>query len=323
MVKHSMSDPNPVSSRLRVPLSLENVTCVGPNGPVLTDISLTVDEGEWITLFGPCGCGKTALLSLCAGSLRPSSGARLQRDHLRIALASETIGQAWRGSARAEVVRRLARAGVPQSRRFAYADAALDLMGLADLGDSLSRELTHGQRAGLEIAAAIASQPDLLLLDNLVSAMPEPVRARLFAYLDDRRGVEGMAVIHATCSSDEAERAERVLMLDRGRIIASAAPDELLASHAPDTVTIEATDPAAIERTLTGVYDIAITETRDGLRFTSATSQEDAARVLRRPPEGFRAVYITRGDLWRAHAALTARSTERPSADRDTPPRPD
>jgi len=273
-------------------------------------LSLAVEQGEWLSVFGPAASGKTTVLRILAGELRPESGQTVATPGLRRFLVGDERPGPGRLSARNKLLWRLGRLGVSPLRRSARAQEALEVMDLLRAQDVPETALSGGQRIALEIAAALACEPDVLLLDNVTVALAPCVTARLFAFLDDRRAADGLAVVHATTASHEAERADRVLMLDRGRALACGAIEDMMRRYAPDRVTVEAADPSAVRRTLRGIYDVEITETRDGLRFAAADPVDTAANLFRHPPDGMRAVYVARGDLWQVYAAL--------KADRDT-----
>jgi ABC-type multidrug transport system ATPase subunit len=289
--------------------TLDTVTVRGRDGTVIGPVSFSLDQGEWLSVFGPSGSGKSAVLRMLSGEIRPEAGPVVVAGGVRHATASQELASPARVGARDKVLRRLARFGVPPLQRDARAGEALEIMDLIRYEQVPENALSIAQRMALDIASALACRPELMLLDGATACLPEPLAARLFAALDDRRAADGLAVVHATCSATEAERSDRVLMLDDGRVLAWEATADLLRRHAPERITVEADDPACVRRTLRGIYDIEIMETGGGLRFSAADPVDAASQVFRHPPAGLRAVYVGRGNLWQAYSTLKRASS--------------
>jgi ABC-type multidrug transport system ATPase subunit len=280
-------------------------------GPALDDVTLTVDEGEWVTLFGPAACGKTTLLRVISGDLRPESGQVAlwgqapARAAERIFHVPEEPAAPGRLTVRDALMWRMGRRRIPATQRAARVAEALEVVGLADARDMPERELSRGGRVALSLAAAIASNPMLILLDNVTACLPELLTARVFAYLDGRRIADGLTVVHATCSSAEAERADAVVMLHRGKVLASEPPEQLRGRLAADRLIVEADDPLQVQRTARGIFDVEIIEDPRSIRFSARDPIEVAAQVMRHPAGGASVVHIRRGTLWEAYERLT------------------
>lgn len=288
----------------------ERVSVQYRRGGGLAELSLTVAPGEYLAVFGGTGSGKSTLLKLLAGRLTSETGS------LRV------LGKSPRGSAKrighvlegdtisglatphAALGQALARQDIPGTQRPARIAEMLELFDLYDVRDQPTRELSTGRRQALRLACALAPRPALLLLDNPTISLPIPIAERLFQHVNARRAAEGLTVLYATTSSSEAERADRVLLLDNGCLLADEAPDPLISRHTRETLTIEATDPAAVQRTLRGLFDIRMEETGEGLRFTVEEGLAATAYLFRHPSGGVRTIYIKRPTLWDVLDAL-------------------
>lgn len=273
-------------------------------GAGISGVSFTAAPGERIALFGGVGSGKTTILRLLAGRLSPEAGTVRVLGHAPRG-AAKLVGYAPEPPPYASIFtphqilgQQLARQDAPASQRTARLVEMLELCGLYAHRNRPARELSRGQQTVLAMATALVLQPAVLLLDNLMAALPSPLAGGLRAYLDARRAADGLTVIQATTDSEEAERADRVLMLDAGRPLAFASPADLLAGQPADTLVVEAADPEAVQRTLRGIFDVEIAETRDGLRFSTADGLAATAHLFRHPAGGVRAVYLRRPTLW-------------------------
>lgn len=217
----------------------------GAGTVALTDVDLTVGEGELVSLIGPSGCGKSTLLRLIADLDAPTSGsvtvfgkpadrARKDQDY---GIAFQQAGLLpWR-SVRANVELplqlrgRAGRAGSsgPSGRagrveRAERAAELLALVGLADFADHRPDQLSGGMQQRVAIARALARSPRLLLMDEPFGALDEMTRERLQDELLRIRATTGAAVVFVTHSIAEAVYlSDRVVVMSPrpGRVVAT------------------------------------------------------------------------------------------------------
>src|SRR5207248_6429418 len=109
--------------------------------------------------------------------------------------------------------------------------------------------------------------------------------------------LDGLTVVLSTRWPHDAESADKVVLLDSGRQVGFGSPRELVATIGTDSVMVEGSSADSIERTLRGLFDIEIEQTRDGYRFIPLDGLSATAQILRHPPEGARAVYLKRPTL--------------------------
>jgi ABC-type multidrug transport system ATPase subunit len=291
---------------------LADVVCRARHGDALRRLSLSVSEGERIALFGPDSCGKTLVLRLLTGDARPDAGEVTirgeppSRSPVRVAMVLDEPQHAGRLTVRDRLMWRMARQGLPPLQRAARVAEAMELLDLEPARDVPERELSRSRRVALDIAGAVACDPALLLLDNVTAGLPEPLAARLFAYLDGRRAADGLTLVHATTSSAEAESADRVAVLVEGAVAACEAPAALLRRLATDRVTIETDNPDEVQRTARGIFHVEILESPRRIRFAARDPLEVAAQAMRHAASGASVVHIRRGTLWDAYARIAA-----------------
>jgi ABC-2 type transport system ATP-binding protein len=136
--------------------------------------------------------------------------------------------------------------GLRGSELEARAAEMLDRLGLADRRGALVEELSGGLRRRVELAKGLLHGPQLLLLDEPSTGLDPAARSDLWQYLELVRSRDGVTVVLTTHLLEEAERADRLAILDRGRLVALDTPAALRASIGGDSILIEADDPADV-----------------------------------------------------------------------------
>jgi ABC-2 type transport system ATP-binding protein len=195
-------------------------------------LDLEVRAGETMALLGPNGAGKTTTVECCEGYLRPDAG------EVRV-LGLDPRRDARR--LRPRVGSMLQEGGVyPMTyplevlRLFAafYADpldpdALLDRVGLRDALRTRFRDLSGGQKQRLSLALALVGRPEVVFLDEPTAGLDPAARRGTWQHIEELKA-DGVTVVLTTHLLDEAEHlADRVAIVDHGRLVASGTPDEL------------------------------------------------------------------------------------------------
>jgi putative spermidine/putrescine transport system ATP-binding protein len=213
-------------------------------GPVraLDDVSLDVEPGELVCLLGPSGCGKTTLLRVVAGLERPDSG-RIWiggSDMTEARTRQRPIGMVFQSYAlfpnltvRRNIAFPLEVRRRPAAETRARVDELLDLVQLTQQADRYPNQLSGGQAQRCALGRALAPQPQVLLLDEPLSALDAPVRAQL---RDEIRRIQRLVrttTIYVTHDQSEALAiADRVAVMNHGRMEQLATPVEVYAEPA-------------------------------------------------------------------------------------------
>jgi ABC-type nitrate/sulfonate/bicarbonate transport system ATPase subunit len=209
-------------------LSAEGLTLARGRTEIVHDVDFELCEGEVVAILGPNGAGKSTLLAGLAGRLRPKRGA--VTAHGRVALAQQAGALAAR-TARANVEVALAWWGVPAGDRRERATHALAQVGAADLARQHVNTMSGGQRRRVHLARSMALRADVLMLDEPFTALDLGTRDAL---LDDVSGplrLSARAVVLVLHDRSEAwALADRVMVMMSGKVVADAAPDQLLAA---------------------------------------------------------------------------------------------
>lgn len=223
-------------------LDVRNLSCAYGKEQVLKDISLTADRGEVLSLIGPSGSGKSTFLRALVGLTRPNGGSvqlegeavdygsrsslRKLRSRLAIVFQQYNLFQNMTvlGNVTVAPVKIQKR---PKQDVEALARELLTRVGMQDKLDAYPEELSGGQQQRVAIARALALQPEILLLDEVTSALdPE----RVNEVLDTIRRLTGEGITMLLVSHEMAfvrEVSTRVVMMDDGYVVESGAPAQV------------------------------------------------------------------------------------------------
>ncbi|WP_290687310.1 MULTISPECIES: ABC transporter ATP-binding protein [unclassified Haematobacter] len=212
------------------------------------NVSLTVNEGEFVTLLGPSGCGKSTTLAAIAGLDRPTSGrislgetvlfdgtsnAFLPPERRNIGLVFQSYAL-WPHMTVAEnlafplKLRRIEKA--ERSRRI---EEALDLVEMTAFADRYPFELSGGQQQRVALARTIVYRPNILLLDEPLSNLDAKLRERARIWLHDLQRKLGVTTIYVTHDQAEAmSLSDRIAVMSGGRIVQLGTPKEVFETPA-------------------------------------------------------------------------------------------
>ncbi|GAA2970664.1 putative ABC transport system ATP-binding protein [Microbacterium terrae] len=198
----------------------------------LTGVDVEIAEGEFVTIQGPTGGGKSTLLQLLGALDRPSAGS-VHLGALDISTASNAelgrvrateIGFVFQGfnliptlTAAENVDMALEPLRLAKTERAARVAEALEHVGLADRADHKPTELSGGQQQRVAIARAIVKRPRVLLADEPTGNLDESMRDEILTLLE-RLNAEGLTLIAVTHDSAVARRASRRLRLEKGTV---------------------------------------------------------------------------------------------------------
>jgi sulfate transport system ATP-binding protein len=231
-------------------IRIEDVAKTFSAYPALDDISLEIEDGEFVALLGPSGSGKTTLLRVIAGLEEPERGRVLfgQRDVTHTAAASRGIGFVFQHYALfghmtvaqniafgLNVMKRSSRPSKAEIRN--RVAELLELVQLPGLEARFPTELSGGQRQRVALARALARKPKILLLDEPFGALDAKVRRELRGALRAIHNDLGLTSIFVTHDHEEAfTLADRVAVLNRGKIEQFASPQDVENRPATDFV---------------------------------------------------------------------------------------
>lgn len=201
------------------------------------DVTFTVEDGEFFSILGPSGCGKTTILRMIAGFLQPTEGriliggqdmAGLGPNQRPTAMIFQTLALFPLMSVWENIAFGLEARGVPKPERRRKADELLKLIALEGYGERKPNELSGGQRQRVAIARALAVEPQVLLLDEPLSALDLKLRQHMRAELRTLQKRTGVTFIYITHDQSEAlAMSDRIAVMSAGVVQQVGAPRDL------------------------------------------------------------------------------------------------
>jgi putative ABC transport system ATP-binding protein len=210
--------------------------------PVLEDLDLSVEEGEYLALMGPSGSGKTTLLNLIAGLDRASAGSVLVHDHELTELSEAQLTR-WRAhnvgfvfqmynlipvmTAFENVELPLLLTHLSRKKRRQSAMTALRIVGLEGREDHYPRQLSGGQEQRVSIARAIVTDPYLIVADEPTGDLDRQSADEILGLLELLNREFHKTVVMVTHDPQAAEHASRILHLDKGKLVGDVVQSRL------------------------------------------------------------------------------------------------
>lgn len=219
----------------------------------LDGVDLDVGEGEVVGFLGPNGAGKTTTLRILTTLLRPSEGTATvagydvatQSREVRksIGYVSQTGGAFSGARAGDEVTDHGMLYGLPRKVAEMRGQELFEQLDLHGLWTRMPRNMSGGQKRRLDIAMGLIHEPSLVFLDEPTTGLDPQARANLWEHIADLRKRRGATVFLTTHYLDEADAlSDRIVIIDKGRIVASDTSDNLKDQVAGDLVDLEIAD---------------------------------------------------------------------------------
>lgn len=289
-------------------------------------LDLEVEHGELVALLGPNGAGKSTTLRMLTTLTPPTSGSAEVAGHdvvtgqrevrNRIGYIGQGNGAGHSQRGRDELVSHAKAYGVRRADARSRAAELISSLDLETVADRVVSSLSGGQRRRLDIAMGLIHAPDLLFLDEPSTGLDPQNRANLLEHIRALRASHDTTVVLTTHYLEEADAiAERVIIIDHGRVIADDTPERLKADYAGDRITLsfDRTDDArrAAAESLGVVAGADVEQTA-----TTVTVQADGGtrlvpKLMRRLDEGgvpVTSVEVARPTLDDVFLNLTGRS---------------
>jgi ABC-2 type transport system ATP-binding protein len=245
-------------------ITVEGVEKSFGSTPALAGVDLAVEPGTVLGLLGRNGAGKTTLVRILATLLAPDAGrvrvagadvvrqARVVRSLIGFAGQFAAVDETLTGRENLELVGRLY--GLGRSEARGRADESLERLSLTDAADRRVGTYSGGMRRRLDLGASLVGRPVVLIMDEPTTGLDPRTRIELWTFIEELVR-EGTTLLLTTQYLEEADRlADRIAVIERGRLIAAGSPDELKRRIGGDVLEVRATSSRDVER-LVGLLD--------------------------------------------------------------------
>lgn len=245
---HKIIDVDGVSYRYR------------PSGPMVLDhVSLSVNQGEWLAIIGHNGSGKSTLAKCLNGLIQPESGevtvsGYRTKDETAIWEIRRRVGMVFQNpdnqfvgsTVRDDVAFGMENHGVVRDEMIKRLDQALKLVKMQDYADREPHRLSGGQKQRVAIAGVIALQPLIVILDEATSMLDPEGRRDVLETMRMLNKDQGLTVLSITHDLDEAVHADRLIVMNKGKIAHQGTPESIF-QHADALEEIGLTLPFAVK----------------------------------------------------------------------------
>ncbi len=280
-------------------------------------------RGETFGFLGPNGAGKTTTINMLCTLVTPTAGSASvagydvvrERDDVRRSIGlvfQDTTLDAYL-TAEQNLRFHAELYGVPKDVVDDRMAEVLDIVGLTDRKDSRVMEFSGGMKRRLEIARGLLHYPRVLFLDEPTIGLDPQTRVHIWAYIDELKQREDITIFLTTHYMDEAERCDRIAIIDSGRIVALDTPETLKASVGKDRVQIKTPDNEAAIAALRERFGLEAAVHEGEVTFAVESGERFVPRLfaeLGLPIEAVRVSRPTLDDVFMSYTGKTIRDAE-------------
>jgi ABC-2 type transport system ATP-binding protein len=292
-------------------------------------VTFEVSAGETFGFLGPNGAGKSTTIAVLCTLLLPTSGTARVAGFDVVKQATEVrrrIGLVFQEPTLDEYLTALENLrfhaelyGVPRSQREPRVERVLRMVGLWDRRGHLVRTFSGGMKRRLEIARGLLHSPRVLFLDEPTVGLDPQTRSHIWNYINELKRQEATTMFLTTHYMDEAEFADRIAIIDEGKLVASGTPETLKAGVGQDRVTIKTGDDRAAIEALEKQFGLQPKATDEGITFQVAAGEEFVPRLFGELGIPITSVNIARpslDDVFMNYTGRTIRDAEASTLDK-------
>jgi len=283
----------------------------------LDSLTLAIEPGECFAILGPNGGGKTTLFRVLSTLLRPQAGslriagqdlvehAREIRSRLGIVFQAPSLDKKLSVAENIWCQGRLY--GLSTSAIKTRTNELLTRLGISERANDRVETLSGGLKRRVEIAKALLHQPTILLLDEPSTGLDPLARRELWTQVRELQQSAGITVVFTTHFLDEADRADRVAILDAGKLVALDKPSVLRGEIASESLTIETNEPAELAAAIAAQFQLPARVIDQTVRIEAADAHRWVERLVEAFPDRIEGVHLGKATLEDVFIARTGK----------------
>ena len=288
-------------------VAIENLTYRYGERLALNGVSFSVSRGEIFGLLGPNGGGKTTLFRILSTLLQPAGGsARIfgidvaaeplaVRRRIGVVFQNQSLDR--RLTAEENLVHQGHLYGLRGADLARRIEQVLERLGIVDRRREIVEKLSGGLRRRVELAKGLLHQPDLLLLDEPSTGVDPGARLDFWEYLKLLRREEGVTILLTTHLLEEADKCDRLALLDEGSLVAQGTPHALKSQIGGDVVLLSSATPGSLALQLTERFGVKAGVIEGAVRFEHPNGTEIVSRVMHEVQDPIDSVTVSRPTL--------------------------
>jgi ABC-2 type transport system ATP-binding protein len=273
-----------------VALRVTNLAHSYGNRKALRGVSFSVNRGEIFGLLGPNGGGKTTLFRILSTSLPAASGGaaifgddvRMHPDKVRrrIGVVFQNPSLDKKLTVRENLMHQGHLYGLRGAGLQARIGEMMERLGVADRENAIVETLSGGLQRRVELAKGLLHRPQLLILDEPSLGLDPGARRDLWLYLEGLRDTEGVTILLTTHLIDEADRCDRVLILNEGLVVAMGTPDTLKDEIGGEIVMITTKEPEKLREMIAARFNVTPTVLNGKLRVEKENAHAFVSQAI-------------------------------------------
>jgi len=292
---------------------------------ILEKVSFSVEPGEIVGILGPNGSGKTSLMRCIAGLWRPDQGSvrldgmlldrrgRTKRADMGVVFQDPSLD--IKMTARENLILGAKLFGIGGREAARRADELLASMELTDRKADKVETFSGGMKRRLELARALINEPIALLLDEPTSGLDPIAFEAIWQRFIALRKARDLSMLISTHRTDEAARCDRLLVFDRGRVVTSDTPENILGRIAGDVVILETSHGEDLMTELCERFALTPQQDRDKVILRTENGHELIPRLVEAfPPGVFKSISLRQPSLADAFLQITGHSLDEDEA---------
>lgn len=303
-----------------VPIQVDHLSHRYGQREALHDVSFRLEPGEIFALLGPNGGGKTTLFKILCTAMVPSAGwaavggCDVVREssavRRRIGVVFQRPGLDGKLTVRENLTHQGHLYGMRGAGLYRRIGRMLKRFGLIDRAGDYVETLSGGLARGVDLVRGLLHGPAVLLLDEPTTGLDPQARWEFWRYLDASRRQDGVTVLLTTHFMAEADRCDRVGIIDRGRLVAIGTPDELKKSIAGECLTVEADAPDQLAGAIAGRFSVRADVIDGRVRIESDRAHRFIPELVEAFPDTINSVSLSKPTLEEVFIHQTGRRFE-------------